>query len=460
MSYIFTLIKTKLFQALGKSPDDAYLIKNSGGAFVVQIGSIGLVFLSSWLLTRLIGVDQYGVYTYIFSWITLFAGFAAVGFDDLLVRNMAIYQARKEAHFSKGNFRLAIGVVLAASLLLMGVLYLFLNGEITSHWLISEKQLAVEPRYKTLFYTALLALPFIALLSIFQASLVGLKQIVTGQIAEKLVKPGVLVFGLCIAYFVTDNQVNAHWAIGLSVVASVVALGVCMVLFLKKAAPFFKNVQATYRSKLWAGSAASFLLLTGVNLINIKTDVLMLGTLAEAGDVGVYNIAAKLSELLRFVLVMVNAVMAPLIANLYAEGKLDDLQKMVTKSTRLIVVLSLPFALAFLVLGKWLLSLFGSEFMIAYLPLLILSGGQLLNLLTGSGANILVMTGHERLAFVALGVSTVANIILNAWFIPQWGAIGAAWATAISVAVYKVLLLWFPLWKLGIDPTVWGKRKG
>ena len=53
--------------------------------------------------------------------------------------------------------------------------------------------------------------------------------------------------------------------------------------------------------------------------------------------------------------------------------------------------------------------------------------------------------------FDLVAISAILNVILNASFIPQWGATGAAMATAISTVVWNIFLVIFVKQKLKIN---------
>jgi O-antigen/teichoic acid export membrane protein len=70
---------------------------------------------------------------------------------------------------------------------------------------------------------------------------------------------------------------------------------------------------------------------------------------------------------------------------------------------------------------------------------------------------VLIMTGHERDAALAIGVSAVLNLILNAILIPGWGMEGAAVATAASTVVWNILMAIALYQRSGIHSTILGK---
>ena len=75
----------------------------------------------------------------------------------------------------------------------------------------------------------------------------------------------------------------------------------------------------------------------------------------------------------------------------------------------------------------------------------------------GSVGIILNMTGHERYAASGAAVGALSNIFLNVLLIPRFGISGAATATAISLAVWNLLLVWWVYKHVGILSTAFGE---
>ena len=85
--------------------------------------------------------------------------------------------------------------------------------------------------------------------------------------------------------------------------------------------------------------------------------------------------------------------------------------------------------------------MYGVAFETAYVPLLILCIGQLVNASMGSVASLLNMTGHERETTKSVLVGAVVNVVLNLSLVPVWGMTGAAIATASTLIVWN-LIMW------------------
>lgn len=113
----------------------------------------------------------------------------------------------------------------------------------------------------------------------------------------------------------------------------------------------------------------------------------------------------------------------------------------------------------FIILGKWFLILFGKEFVAAWNILIILSLGALFQTAIGPTSLLLNMTGYERYAAAAGGVTVVINILLVFVFIPMWGTEGVAMAELFSFVAYKSISAVIVRRKIGITPWITLRRR-
>lgn len=439
----------------------SYLRKGLSASFLIQIIAILVGFGSSWLLAQMIGAEGYGVYTYVFSLVTVLNGIAWLGFDDLLIRDVAVYRSQGKLGLLKGLLKTALFFTFLAAMVL--ALMAYLTIELLSYWqenttptfAIAFLQSPIE---KQALLIALAAVPPMTLLLVMQFALVGAKEIVLGQVFEKTCKPILFLLGVMGIYFWQGGEIGALEVVSMNVMAIFMACIVAYFFFRQKLIAPYQSVKVEYKQRVWWSSAAAFALVNTLNLVYVKADVLMLGAIGGTELVGVYSIAAKFSELLRFFLAIVYLVVSPMIADLYAGGKLEELQILATKSARGVLLLSLPLVVVFYFFGGWILGFFGAEFSDGYGALMILCVGQLFNLACGIGANLLMMTGHERATFWGLLLSTAVNLFFNAWLIPSMGMEGAAIATVLGIMVWNVILLYLVRQRLGIDASVLGLK--
>ena len=104
--------------------------------------------------------------------------------------------------------------------------------------------------------------------------------------------------------------------------------------------------------------------------------------------------------------------------------------------------------------GTKILALFGIAYSAGYGALVILVCGHLVRAGTGLVADLLAVTGHHRQYAWVLAWSALLNVVLNLLLIPRFGTVGAAAATAVTMAFWNVGLWLLGRRKLGVDTSI------
>ncbi|MBL8862183.1 MAG: polysaccharide biosynthesis C-terminal domain-containing protein [Planctomycetes bacterium] len=187
-----------------------------------------------------------------------------------------------------------------------------------------------------------------------------------------------------------------------------------------------------------ARSAVSGVLLE----LNAKVDVWMIGIHMSDAAVGVYTYAAMLAEGLYQLVVVLQNVWNPILAERLAAGDHEAVRAAVRRG-RVGAWIGVSAAAALgVLLFPLALSVVGArpEFLTAHLPFAILAGGIAL----ASGylpfGQILLMGGRPATHTVLMISTVLANVAANALLIPAFGLVGAASATAASMLVSVLLL--------------------
>jgi O-antigen/teichoic acid export membrane protein len=211
-----------------------------------------------------------------------------------------------------------------------------------------------------------------------------------------------------------------------------------------------------YRPRLWLRTSLPMLFAALTWMLLQRIDIVMLAMLADFHDTGTYVVATRLANLVSIGLILVGGIVAPLIAEFYAGGRTEDLQRLVAQAAAGCTILGGLATLAMLFAGEFLLGLFGAEYEAAYPALVILSVGHLLLAVFGSAQALATMTAYEDLRAI-IGTATVGlNVLLNLLLIPPYGINGAAFATSISLLISSLMLYWLARRKLDIDATALG----
>jgi O-antigen/teichoic acid export membrane protein len=420
-----------------------FLAKAIAGTFGLRVVNACLVYFNSFLLARLLGAEGFGLYSYAGAWTYLLLIPSALGIEGLILREVAIYQTRSQWNLTKGLLQWSDKIVFLNSIAIAIItalgFWLFLPPENTEMlWVMT---------------IALIAVPADALSRLRQPAMRAIGSIVTGQLPETIISPSLFSLLLLLLVFWQGNNLNASEAVSIKAVVAIISCIVGAILLQVRLSPEVKKARPNYQPKLWLKSSLPMLLIGSMYVVNSQTDTIMLGTLSTTDAVGIYTVANRGAGLIIFVLMAFDTSIAPTFASLYNQGKLKQLQKIVTQSCQIVFAIALLITVILIIFGKWLLLIFGSEFVSGYLVLIILSCGQLVNAFTGSIAMLLIMTGFDKYTVIGVSTSAVLNIILNAIFIPYWNAEGAALATAISMICWNCILIYFSWQKLKINST-------
>lgn len=409
----------------------AQLLKGVTGSAGLKAANTVLTMTTGVLLARTLGPEDYGVYAFVLSIVALLGLPTKAGLPTLIVRETAKNQLKEQWGLLRGLLALANGFVLfysiaVASVAALAVWWLWGAGEST--------------KIQT-FLWALWLLPLIAFGNVRSATLRGLRRVVQGQLPEEFVRPVIMII-LLAAALVMDSELNPIQAIQYNVIAALAAFGAGAFLLVKSMPQGVKTVKSEYQIKAWSLSLLPLSLFAGLKIADSQVAIVILGSLASSEDVGFFRVAATGAGLVAFGLTSVNMALAPQVARLYSAGDLQKLQRVITVSTRAVLIISLPVALVLILWGDVLIKLvFGAEYIPAATSLAILCIGQLVNTSCGSVALILNMTGHDKETAKSIVAAMAINVSLSLLLVPLYGLNGAAVSSAMSLTAWNLILM-------------------
>lgn len=428
---------------LGKSGSlRSHLIRGASGSLILKIVNNALALLLAVVLARVLGVKNFGIYAFCLSVAQILTVPAMLGGQQLLVREVAAYQIKAEFHFLRGLLVRFRQVSFLASVVL---------GLATAAvaYLIYQDSFMLLP-----LLLASAIIPLHTAMKLQGASLRGLRHVLLGQAALTL-RPALVIAIVGGLYWISRQKLGAEVAVAAQLAASALLVSISFIL-LRRLLPWeAKSAQPNYETSRWIKSAIPFVFAAGMQILNKETSVFMLGILQTPEDVGLFRVAQRGALLIPFGLQAVNMAMAPTISQMFTKGDKERLQRMISKSILAVLAFAVPVALILILGGKWILPyVFGQEYAPAYVPLVILCLGQLVNAGMGSVGIILNMTGLERITARGVAIAAVASVILNVAFIPLLGVVGAAIATSTSLMIWNVLLFIWLYRETGIVSTI------
>jgi O-antigen/teichoic acid export membrane protein len=396
-------------------------------AFVVQIIGVGLAFLLSIMLARLIGVSGVGIYFLGITIVDICATVSRLGLESAGLRFASIALSLGDRGTLAALYRTCMGLVFGAAtivalLVWLIVPYLTLGGDASSE---------LQTNIPLLVFAVAPA----ALLVIQAEFLKGVGASTAGTLVQTVV-PLLLLTGSIVLWFWDAATVRSVFLTYVIVLAVSVIHAITVWNF---RVPGVWREPGTFDRRLLLRTSMPLLLVTSLNLVMGWTDVLVLGIWSDAREVGIYGISMRIALLTAFILSAINVVVAPQFAALHASGSAAALKRLAQQSTFWILVLATPAIIVIVLVPDLILQLFGPRFKDGAWALRVLALGQFVNLATGPVGTLLLMTGHEKLMRNNIAVSAALNLLCNLILVPSYGAVGAAASTAFSLAFMNII---------------------
>jgi len=427
------------------------LAGGSSSSFLVNIGGVFTSLLLQLFLTNTLGASAYGTYLYLITCIVLLAMLARFG--------LHVVNTRFIPHYTTGESWDLIGGLMSFSRKLS-----FLGGLILAFLIVGLLLFTLpqgDARMPAYFYAAAI-LPFYALLGIEQSYLRAFKNAARSIVPDSIVRPLIILFLGVVMVYGFGLSLDVTDALILTACAILAGLFLCWYWLHAQTPQEVRKIKRSYDAKKWFKSGMAMFLITVATTAFNQIDIIMVGSLSDSQSTAYYGVAAKVANLLAFVLVAVNTILAPMASELHSTGDKAPLQKLIRQAAFCSFSFTVLGALVLIFAGRWGLSLFGTGFDAGYEPLMILVMGQLFNTACGSVGVLMTMTGHEKKAAQVMAVTLGLNIALNAAFIPLYGNMGAAFATAVSMVVWNIILMLYCLKHIQINTSIFpvGTRYG
>lgn len=413
------------------------VVRGASWALALKALGSGLSFALYVAIGRLLGAANAGIYFLALTVATGAAIVGRVGLDYTITRFVAATSTRGEAGALRGVFRRALSIALAGCLV-STIVCLALSG-----WL--GRRAFTEPGViQPLRWMALSIVPM-ALLNLLGRALQGLKRIWEANVVMAVSVPALSL----VAVFLLVPR----WGILGAVWANTFACGVAVVLGLRlwrAATPELRAARGDFPTSRLLQSSVPLWWVALLQLVIDSSSTLVLGSWATTTDVGIFAVANRAAALTSFVLMGVNSISAPKFAALYEQGDLVTLGRIARNSAKLMALAAAPFLLVCLTFPAWIMGLFGAQFTAGGTVLAVLAAGQYVNVVTGSVGFLLMMCGYEAAYRNNFVLCTLVSLLLNGLLVPRLGVLGAAIATAVTLATQNVIAAILVWRKLGV----------
>lgn len=383
-------------------------LKDLTGVFSSNIFIILAGLLVSVILTRKLGPDGFGIYSAI-----LVIPLLVVSFAQLGIRGSSIYHiGRKE--FNQRD--------IVAGILLILVMTSVLGVLITGAGLLLMEDESFTDLYMIL---VLMLIPFRLAMAYFGGIFIGKEQIGRSNFmnwfSEVIHLTAVIVF-----VWLMDWQIVGAL---LALLVSHVFITIWALHFLNKEFKLHLHFQLEIiRSLLSMGFlfALSFVIIQ----LNFRIDILLLKELSTMEEVGYYSLGVSIAEKLWQLPFAIGIVLMSRTVNTADQ---DAINKTTARLVRVSLIAGLIASVAIYLLSPWILpAIWGENFRPSIMIIQYILPGILFISTYRILSSRLSGIGKPQVSIYVFLPALVINILLNLWWIPNYGALGAVMATNVS----------------------------
>jgi len=385
------------------------------------------------LLARLLGVREYGVFAGAFAVVNLITPYSTLGAGMLFMRHVMVDRARAAVYW--GN---SVAITAAATVLIAGVLF-FAGPALT------------KTHDHLIFVTLVLA-------NCFFSQVASLGSLVF-QTFEKMQRTAILslVSSLARLLVLLAMRVTLHhatalqWSIGV-LIASGSAAVLARSWVRAEIGPAAVD-HALILSRAREGLGFSFAGTTQAAYNDL--DKVMLSHYGLNRENGFYTLAYRVIDVATTPIVALDAAVLPRFFRLGHAG-MPKVLRLAVKSAAVSVLMGAAIAVAVLLLAPLIPHIVGRDFSGALVALRWLCWIPLLRGLHRATGSALTGSGRQNLRTGTQLAVAAVNLLLNIWWIPAYGWIGAAWSSVASDGLLAVLnslmLMW--VWRRGLQKDV------
>lgn len=395
--------------------------KNTSWAFFGRIFSLGVSFLTTIYVIRHLGPDNYGLLTFSISFVGLFSFIASLGIDSILFRELSTDLTRKNELLGT-SFFLKVTASAMAMILIFISTYIIKADSIT--------RLLILINSFTLIFGAFGVIGYFFQARV-QAKYQAISLILVTLVLSSL-KILVIFFNKGIIYFAFVFFLE-------NILYAIIAL----FLYTKSGNSLFnwsikKAVAISLLKDSWP-----LMLSSAFIFIYTRVDQVMLKFITNNFNVGVYDAAARISEIWYFIPSLIISSIFPAILNsrkVSSEFFKERLIKLYSLMFYMAILVAIPVTLFSHLIIK---TIYGNDFIQAAGVLSIYVWAAIPVFLTIALNTYLLAENKTMISFWGSAVGMVVNILLNIWLIPIYGIYGAASATLISYSLIPFSIILF-----------------
>ncbi len=438
-------VLARLEAVLTGEPDTSRAQRMALIVFGVRVLGAVMAYVLQVILARMMGGHEYGIYVVVWTMVIVLGIFAPLGFSSSVLRLIPEYRAQGATGRLNAlliGSRLAGGLS-ATGIALVGVGVVWLAGDLIASYYVLPLLLGA------------ICLPLFTIGSIQDGIARAHDWPLLAMLPPFIWRPLAILSGMVAAVW-PGAPATATAACIVTIVATwLVTLAQMFVLgrSLKSQPPRLPS-RENWAISTWLKISLPILLVEGFFQLITSADVILVSLWRPPDEVAVYFAASKTPALAHFVYFAVRSATAHRYSQLYQSRAHDELATLVSDTARWTFWPTLGLCALLVVIGPFLLALFGPGFTSGYPVMLILLAGVLARASVGPVDALLTMADQQNRCAMIYALAFTLNIALNVSLIPVLGIVGAALATATAMIFEACALCHQARARLGLNPFI------
>jgi O-antigen/teichoic acid export membrane protein len=385
------------------------VVKNTFWLFFAEIGVRLLKLIIFIYAARVLGVSEWGVFSYAFALMSVFAVFADIGINAVITREAA--KNNDHTPLVATGFFLKVILSIVTSLALLSTILLVKD----------------DPTTKSLIIIMTVIL-FLDSMREFGYNLNRAVEKMEIEAMGKIIPTIILVIAGIIFIHYDKTALSLGYAYALSSFVALIMMYINIKSNLKSYVNNFnKKLLVPLFHEAWPLAIVSVF---GVLLSN--ADTVILGWFKSSTEVGLYAAAQKPIQIIYLIPSLISIALLPTLTRLSSIDK-EKMRIGLGKAINTSFVIALPLAVGALLLGnQFIVLLFGSAFIKAGSIFAIMTAAVVVTTPGVIISDALFTEGKQKKTAVAIVIGTIANILLSFTLIPSLGMYGAAIAATVA----------------------------
>ena len=371
---------------------------------------------------RTLGASDWGTFSYVLSLAALFTLFADAGLGAVLTRELVKYPAQQAQYFST-SFFIKLFFLLIAFLAVIFLTPIFTKIDLSQNLIILAAFLVAFDSLRIFSFSITRALE--------KMHLEAIVNIITQ----------ITIVGLGLWALMTISTIESL------ALAYAVGSGIGLIAAIFVIRDWIKKITSNFNKLLVKKiiyTAWPFALLGMLTGIILNTDIIMLGWLRDAKDIGFYSVAQKIILVLYTLPALIATSSFPAFTRLAGKDK-KAFSDLIVKSLKAIFMLSLPLTIGGVIVGFDLIDLiFGSTYHASVTTFQILLFSLVINFPIAIIGNALFAYNKQNEFIKYSTLAAGSNIAFNFLLIPIWGIEGAAISTIFTQLISNTFI-WFKM---------------